>query len=284
MSMLDMIYDAGQDNSVSLNFGTHTTFKSGKLISNEVLDSKIDAYCYNYSSMQVDEKNDITKVTVEEVEKSVNNTKKDSSNDSLLSVYAIRKQLSSLAPYLALLLSLILLTGCVPNQLKINDIVPVYKKKGSRASAKNYRLINLLNAYCRIFESVFFYRLQVRIDSKLCNEQHGFRKNRSCKTALSVFTEYISKALDDKNGLCVAVYFDARKAFNSVDRNILINKMMDKYELEPNYLQVFKNYFTNCFIRIKGKKSCIQTQTELLRVRSLGQFCILCLLILLVRS
>ena len=70
--------------------------------------------------------------------------------------------------------------------------------------------------------------------------------------------------------MCVAVYFDARKAFNSVDRNILLNKMMDEYQFDPCYVNMFSNYLSNCSIRIKGKTKLYPNQTGVAQGAALG--------------
>lgn len=89
-----------------------------------------------------------------------------------------------------------------------------------------------------------------RIDSKLCTQQHGFRKNKSCHTALVEFTNYIYQALDVTNGKCVAIYFDAESAFSSLDRSILITKLRTQFKLHPVYVKTIHNYMTNTLFNI----------------------------------
>jgi hypothetical protein len=60
-------------------------------------------------------------------------------------------------------------------------------------------------------------RLSIRIESQLIPEQHGFRKDKSCSTALRLFTNFLYTAIDQKKGRAVAVFVDLRKAFDSVD-------------------------------------------------------------------
>ena len=107
------------------------------IISDIVIADKIEAYCKEHKSSnsleylqpaaivsetgvsEVADVNEVTDVSIEEVKRAVLGTKRDSSSPSLMSVFAIRKQLSSLAPYLSLLFSLILITGVVPSVFKI---------------------------------------------------------------------------------------------------------------------------------------------------------------------
>jgi hypothetical protein len=76
----------------------------------------------------------------------------------------------------------------IPQCFKAANVIQLYKGKGSRREANSYRPIALLNIYSKIFERFLFYRLNVRIESQLISGKHGFRKDRSCSTALRIFT------------------------------------------------------------------------------------------------
>ena len=57
----------------------------------------------------------------------------------------------------------------------------------------------------------------------ICNLQFGFRQQYSTSHALINITENIRKALDDGNIGC-GVFVDLRKAFGTVDHQILLAK------------------------------------------------------------
>jgi hypothetical protein len=116
----------------------------------------------------------------------------------------------------------------------------LYKGKGSRIEAKNYRPIALLNIYIKIFERFLFYRFNVRIESQLISEQRGIRTDKSCSTALRIFTNYLYSAIDKRKGKAVAVFVDLKKAFDSVDLSLLIKKRMCEYKVEPWYVKIMK--------------------------------------------
>ena len=50
------------------------------------------------------------------------------------------------------------------------------------------------------------------IEPYLCEQQHGFRDNRSCQTALTLFTQDIFNAIDKRNGRASAVFVDLKKS------------------------------------------------------------------------
>lgn len=153
----------------------------------------------------------------------------------------------------------------IPQVFKTTCITPIYKRKGKRTCPSSYRPISCLNLYCKLFERVLYQRLRTRIESKLCNNQHGFRTNRSCDTALIEFTNYIYDALDKPNGKVIAIYFDARSAFNSLDRSLLINKLMEQYQLHPRYVKTIYNYMTNTLFKFKGSDEYFVNSTGIIQ-------------------
>ena len=87
---------------------------------------------------------------------------------------------------------------------------------------------------------------------KLVENQQGFRPMKSCHSALTVLTNAIYNALAQKNGKCIVVYYDARSAFDSIDRSTLLRKLMTQFRLHPTIIKVIRAYFTDRVIKIKG--------------------------------
>jgi hypothetical protein len=140
----------------------------------------------------------------------------------------------------------------IPQCFKAANVLPLFKGKGSRRQSKNYRPIAILNFYCKIFERYLFSRLCTGIESQLIPQQHGFRKNQSCSSALRNFTNYLYSAIDQRKGRVVAVFVDLRKAFDSVDQSLLIQKLMLDFHVEPWYVKVIKEVFRNRIFKISN--------------------------------
>ena len=75
------------------------------------------------------------------------------------------------------------------------------------------------------------------------NLQFGFRQQYSTSHALINITENIGKALDDGNIGC-GVFVDLQKAFDTVDRQILLAKL-NHYEICGVSNGWFKSYLSN---------------------------------------
>ena len=79
--------------------------------------------------------------------------------------------------------------------------------------------------------------------SQLSPFQCGFRRNHSTQDAVTYFTDCIRRGIDD-GCLTAAVFVDLRKAFDSVNHNLLLNKMAG-YGITNHELHWFENYLSD---------------------------------------
>ena len=116
-------------------------------------------------------------------------------------------------------------SGRLPEEWKIGDVVPIYKK-GDRRLPASYRPVSLTAVPCKVLESIIRDALlQHFTDNGLLDgAQHGFLPARSCSTQLLETIEDWSAAIEDGDPLDVA-YLDFAKAFDSVPHARLIGKL-----------------------------------------------------------
>nr|VZI48564.1 unnamed protein product [Spirometra erinaceieuropaei] len=139
------------------------------------------------------------------------------------------KLLKELAPEISKPLALIFqtsfLTGCLPSDWRSATITPLFKR-GSHASANNYRPVSPTSICCKIIENIIKKALRQFLEQHhlLSDAQHGFRSGRSCLTNLLFTLDRWTKALDE--GIVVhAIYIDFKKAFDSVPHQPLLHKL-----------------------------------------------------------
>ena len=89
-----------------------------------------------------------------------------------------------------------------------------------------YRPIFLLSQFSKIIEKIFHNRMMSFIDDKqiLYKSQYGFRKNMSTTLAILELVEDITTSIDNYKST-VGVCIDLKKAFDTVDHNILVKNL-----------------------------------------------------------
>jgi methylaspartate ammonia-lyase len=70
--------------------------------------------------------------------------------------------------------------------------------------------------------------------------QYGFQRNKSTQQNLTILTNYIYSALNDKK-FCIGVFLDLRKAFDVCSHTILLKKLR-KYGIHGKTLEWFASY------------------------------------------
>ena len=161
-----------------------------------------------------------------------------------ISVSILKKINSSVSPIISLLINNSFKTGIYPECLKLAKVVPIHKG-GEKSKPGNYRPISILSIINKIFEKVFYSRLISFLDkNNIINEnQFGFRHGYSTTMAVAEFYEKILKSLDSDKMTC-AVLLDLSKAFDSVDRKILMYKLLN-YGIRGKAWDLMNSYLEN---------------------------------------
>jgi len=190
-------------------------------------------------------------VSEEDVQRAISSTKdSDSFFELNIPIKCLKNAKSVFSSQLAKLFSQILEKHTVPVCMKAATVTPLYKGKGPHTDANNYRPIAGLTPLTKVFEKVVFYKLTPIIEELINDQQHGFRHNRSCFTALSKLTQQIYQDIDGRNMRAGALFIDLRKAFNSVSHDLLIMKLI-KYKVDPHIISFIKNYLDGRVFKIK---------------------------------
>uniref|UniRef100_A0A8C6VZ07 Reverse transcriptase domain-containing protein n=1 Tax=Nothobranchius furzeri TaxID=105023 RepID=A0A8C6VZ07_NOTFU len=115
-------------------------------------------------------------------------------------------------------------TGIFPDKMKIAKVIPLYKN-GDKQVVSNYRPVSLLPTFSKILEKLFENRLNSFLEKYdlLNDHQYGFRRNRSTSLAVMEFIENIATIVDKKQ-IGIGVFIDLRKAFDTIDHSLLLQK------------------------------------------------------------
>ena len=131
-----------------------------------------------------------------------------------------------------------------PETLKVAEVVPLFKK-GSKKEPTNYRPISLLDPLSKIFEKVIETQLKAHMEwwGHLAKEQHGYRAEHSCDSMIISFLHEISESLWE-NDVSIVILLDCSKAFVSISRLLLIEKLR-RHGVNENALELVTSYLND---------------------------------------
>ena len=148
-------------------------------------------------------------------------------------------------------------SGSFPDSWKIARVAPIFKG-GQRDDRSNYRPISVLPVVSRLFEKLIYDQLYHYLDKNryLGSHQSGFRSLHSVVTCLLKATN--DWYLDiDRGKYTAMIFIDLKKAFDTVDHQILLDKMQFYGITEETSSMVYKSlnslapqYLSDLFVRL----------------------------------
>ena len=179
---------------------------------------------------------------------------------------ALKDSVDFIAPALTTIFFLSIHSKVYPDDLKIGKVTPVHNG-GDKDDLNNYCPITVLPTIACVFEKIIYQQLyKYMTDNNLLGEkQYGFRslELHSTATALSKTMNHWLINIDKGNQNSV-VFLDIKKAFDTVNRRILLDKL-ERYGIKDQEL----NFFESC---LSNRMQCcnVSGQTSSFRVITCG--------------
>ena len=150
-------------------------------------------------------------------------------------------------------------SGIMPTFCKKAIVTPVYKGEGDKLDPDKYRPISILPLIGKCIEYFVNVKLTKYInENDILNErQFGFRKDNSTTYLMIELFDKIFSSKDSGNKPAI-VFLDVKKAFDSVDHNLLMKKLKH-YGISGRVYKWFESYLNNRSQRTRiGKRISIE--------------------------
>ena len=135
--------------------------------------------------------------------------------------------------------------GKIPNAWRLAKVTAIYKQKGNKHDAGNYRPISLTSIACRLMESIIRDSLLkfLKDNNLLSNRQFGFLGGRSTLLQLLIVVDKWSEILD-RGGALDVIYCDFQKAFDTVPHRRLCD-VLTYYGIKDPMLAWICDFLSN---------------------------------------
>ena len=153
----------------------------------------------------------------------------------------------------------LLISGKFPEEWSVGIIVALFKG-GDKTDLNNYRGITLLSIFGKFFLGVLLERLNNTIArfGILEENQIGFRKGYQTSDHIFTLRAIIENTFENSKGPLYLCFVDFKKAFDSVDHKLLLNKLVT-YGINGNFLKVISSLYSKVKSCVRGNDGLTDT-------------------------
>ena len=237
--------DVINDGKIIANRFNNFFVNVGDLLANEI--PSTDRCSSEYIKYEISEKFYASAVTEDEICKIIRNFKDSAAGWDDLRPRIMKLIQNCIKSPLVHICNRSFMTGIFPSELKIANVVPIFKS-GDDMVFSNYRPVSVLPVLSKISERLMYiasYYTSITINHHglLYEYQFGFQKRKSTHMALITLIGKITEALDQCE-LVIGIFLDFSKAIDTVDHGILLQKL-ELYGVQHIALKWFDSCLSN---------------------------------------
>jgi hypothetical protein len=154
---------------------------------------------------------------------------------------------NTISPALTSIINNCIETTIFPDIYKKALVTPIHKK-GNKSHSSNYRPISSLPILSKVIEKILNSQVVNHITQHnlLSPNQFGFRSGISTEQMLLFVFDKFLQILDDKKPKFIAVLsLDIKKAFDTVNHQLLIKKLHSLYHFSESSCSLISSYLSN---------------------------------------
>ena len=176
-----------------------------------------------------------------------------------LPTFLLKECVDELAPSVCNIINQSIIQNEFPCMLKKAIIKPTLKDENIDPDIlRNYRPVSNLPVLSKILEKVVLDQLNTYLEHNElhCPVQSGYRANHSCETLLTRMNDDVLKEIN-QGDLVILLLLDLSAAFDTIDHEILTQRLLDEFGISGSALDWMKDYLVgrSFFVKIDQKLS-----------------------------
>jgi hypothetical protein len=186
-------------------------------------------------------------INVDELKKIVSAMKNKTSRADPISTSIVRQSIDLLAPILLHIINSSLTKNVFPEQLKTALITPIIKDEAKNPDEfQNYRPVSNLEFLAKLLERIMYLQLADHIESHQLHGrfQSAYKPYHSCETAMVHVVDEMQQLLRSRRNVCL-VMLDLSSAFDTVDHQLLFDRLENQFFIRGDALTLIKSYLCN---------------------------------------
>ena len=200
-----------------------------------------------------------TLVSSEDVKKEIMNLNvKKSLSSKAIPATILKQSLHIYLPFLTNCINHSFITKKFPDELKLSEVIPLYKKLDP-LKKENYRPVSLLPHVSKVFERIIYKQIMSYVTNLFSDYITGFRKSHGSQHCLVKMLENWKSALDKSESVS-ALFMDLSKAFDTINHDLLLAKLR-AYGFSREALSLMCSYLKNCKQKVVINNSASTTKT-----------------------